>query len=83
MASLVGILCGLAIGLGLALRITVLQIKKSNDIGDSKGDMRDFGTYVNMIRTEDDMHKYTPSARGKIILEANRKKAVETQGYYQ
>lgn len=69
--TFVGAVCGIAIGLGLALRITVLSIKKSNDIGDSKGDLRDFGTYVNLITTEDDLHNCRPSARGKIILEQN------------
>lgn len=81
MAAMIGIICGIAIGLGLALRITVLQIKKSNDMGDSKGDMRDFGTFIDMIATEDDMHNYRLSARGKITLEANRKKAMDSQGY--
>lgn len=77
MWAILGALCGIIIGLGLALRITVLSIKKSNDIGDSKGDLRDFGTYVNLISTEDDMHKYRPSDRGKIMLEVNCKKAEE------
>ncbi len=55
--TLVGIICGIAIGLGLALRITVLKIKESNDMGDSKGDMLAFGCHLNMICGEDDLHR--------------------------
>lgn len=77
MAAFIGIVCGIAIGLGLALRITVLRIKQSNDMGDSKGDMRDFGTYVDMMDSEDGMSSYRPSQRGKIMLEANRKKVMD------
>lgn len=74
--GIIGIICGIAIGIGLALRITVLAVKNSNDIGDSKGDLRDFGTYIDMISTEDDLHNYRPSARGKIMLEDRMKKKI-------
>ena len=80
MAALIGIVCGIAIGLGLALRITVLRIKQSNDVGDSKGDIRDFGTVVDVMSAEDDMHNYRPSARGKIMLDESRKKILDAHG---
>ncbi len=54
---LIGIICGIAIGLGLALRITVLKVKESNDMGDSRGDMLSFGGHLNLICGEDDLHK--------------------------
>lgn len=41
-----GILLGIAIGTGLALRIVVSLIMKSNDIGDSSGATTDFGSGV-------------------------------------
>ena len=55
--SFVGIICGLAIALGLAFRITVMKVKESNDMGDSKGDMLAFGTQLNLIYGEDDLRK--------------------------
>ncbi|MBP5609135.1 MAG: hypothetical protein J6X66_12840 [Lachnospiraceae bacterium] len=55
--AVVGIICGIAIGLGLALRITVLRIKESNDMGDSKGDMLAFSSHLNLICGEEDLHK--------------------------
>ena len=55
--SFVGIICGIAIALGLALRITVLKVKESNDMGDSKGDMLTFGSRLNLICGEDDLSK--------------------------
>ena len=74
----IGILCGIIIGLGLALRITVLRVKKSNDIGDSKGGIRDFGTYVNIMSSEDDLHQCRPSGRGNVIFEHNYRE-IETR----
>ncbi|MCR4697715.1 MAG: hypothetical protein K5654_10440 [Lachnospiraceae bacterium] len=41
-----GIIAGLALGIGLALYITTKLVKKSNDIGDSKGQFMDFGDYI-------------------------------------
>ena len=55
--SFIGIICGIAIGLGLALRITVLKVKESNDMGDSKGDMLAFGSRLNLLYGEDDLRK--------------------------
>ena len=39
--SVIGVMCGLALGTGLALSIVVKSVKESNDMGDSKGNMRD------------------------------------------
>ena len=44
-----GILLGIAIGLGLALRIIVTLVMKSNDIGDSCGTSTDFGRCVTIL----------------------------------
>lgn len=76
---MIGIVLGITIGIGLALRITVLAVKKSNDVGDSKGEMRDFGTYIDMISTQDDLHSYRPSARGKLILEDRMRRITGAQ----
>ena len=67
--SFIGIICGLGIALGLALRITALKIKESNDIGDSRGDMRAFGTQLNLICGEDDLHRPQGNvgARGALL----------------
>lgn len=74
--SILGILLGIALGLGLALMITVKAVRKSNDIGDSKGSLRDFGTYVNMHAVEDNLSRYRPSDRGKILLENLKREAL-------
>ena len=66
--SFVGILCGIAIALGLALRITVLKVKESNDMGDSKGDMLTFGSRLNLICGEDDLHRPQGNAGGRSTL---------------
>ena len=55
--SFVGIICGIGIALGLALRITVQKVKESNDMGDSKGDMLAFGSRLNLLCGEDDLRK--------------------------
>ena len=78
--AIIGIVLGIALGLGLALQITVMKIKDSNDIGDSKGGMRDFDTYVDMLKSEDNMSSYRPSDRGHILLE-NRRKQGGAQRY--
>ena len=72
--SFVGIICGIAIALGLALRITVLKVKESNDMGDSRGDMLTFGSHLNLICGEDDLRKPEGNvgARG-ILLNPDRR----------
>ncbi len=60
--ALIGIICGIALGLGLALRITVLKIKESNDMGDSKGDMLAFGCRLNLICSENDLPRVPENA---------------------
>lgn len=74
--AFIGVIMGIALGLGLALMITVQMVKKSNDIGDSKGSLRDFGTYVNMLSVEDNLHKCRPSDRGKLLLENQKREAL-------
>lgn len=67
--SIVGIICGIAIALGLALRITVQKLRESNDIGDSRGDMLTFGARLNLMCGEDDLHKPVGNvgARGALL----------------
>ena len=67
--SFIGIICGIGIALGLALRITVLKVKESNDLGDSRGDMLTFGTQLNLICGEDDLRKPQGNvgARGALL----------------
>ena len=55
--AFIGLICGLALGIGLALSIVVSNVKESNDMGDSKGDMLAFGCHLNMICGEDDLHR--------------------------
>ena len=74
--SILGIFLGLILGVGVAMMVTVNVIKKSNDIGDSKGSLRDFGTYVNMHAVEDNLPRYRPSDRGKILLENLKREAL-------
>ena len=52
-----GILLGVSLGLGLALRVTVTLIMKSNDIGDSSGTCADFGRGVVFWGKKDKMRE--------------------------
>ena len=74
-----GGLLGLAFGLGIAFFITMLLVKKSNDIGDSKGALYDFG-YLNMMYTEDGLHRYAPSGRGAVLLRESHREEKEKMG---
>ena len=50
---LIAIIYGLIMGIGVALAITGIILKKSNKHGDSKGDLYDFnGTVMHYIRRE-------------------------------
>ncbi|MCR5249478.1 MAG: hypothetical protein K6E50_02595 [Lachnospiraceae bacterium] len=75
--AFVGILCGLALGIGLALSMVVKSIKESNDMGDSKGSMRDFGATLNMLYSVDDLRQAPVVGRGSIM--AMRYQALEKQ----
>ena len=49
----IAILFGIVAGIGVALLITGLILKKSNKHGDSKGDLYDFnGTQMHFIRRQ-------------------------------
>ena len=52
-----GILMGVSLGVGLALRLTVELIMRSNCIGDYTGDSEDFGFGVEIIRTKDETNR--------------------------
>ena len=55
-ADIFGIIAGLALGIGIALYITTKLVKKSNDIGDSKGQFMDFGDYIRPLNHLDNEH---------------------------
>lgn len=77
---IVGGLIGLALGIGLAFLITMYLVRKSNDIGDSKGSLADFG-YLKMLYTEDGLHHHNPSGRGvALILEDQRQEKEDLIG---
>lgn len=52
-----GIGAGLALGISIALYITVKMVKKSNDIGDSQGSFSDFGDYIDVTGHEDELRQ--------------------------
>ena len=69
--TVIGILLGIAIGIGLALRITVQNIKGSNDVGDSKGDLEDFHAVLNIIVTNDGLTDFNRDRSERVLLEDN------------
>ncbi|MCR5127853.1 MAG: hypothetical protein K6B69_07100 [Lachnospiraceae bacterium] len=71
MWTIIGILVGIIIGIGLALRITVQNIKASNDIGDSRGELEDFHAVVNIIDDKDDLKNFNRDRCNRPRLEAN------------
>ena len=59
-----GITAGLAFGISVALLFTIWLVKKSNDIGDSKGEFHDFSEYMDVIRiTPDEALKYVETGK--------------------
>lgn len=61
--AFIGIICGLALGIGLAFNMVIKNVKESNDMGDSKGSMRDFRASINMLNAEDNLNKLPPYIR--------------------
>lgn len=57
----------MGLGIGLAFLITMILIKKSNDVGDSKGSLLDFGG-VFMLESEDGLHHPETSGYASIML---------------
>lgn len=55
---LIGILYGIGVAVSLAILITVSVLKKSNDIGDSRGKFEDFSKYINYTYSEDNLRNY-------------------------
>ncbi len=74
--AFIGLICGLALGIGLALSIVVSKVKESNDMGDSRGGMTDFGASVNMIYSEDDLRKPPASRSGISLLQEHCRKSI-------
>ena len=58
----------MALGLGLALSMVVKSVKESNDMGDSKGSMRDFGATLNMLYSVDDLRQPPNTGSGGSLL---------------
>ncbi|MBO4310463.1 MAG: hypothetical protein J5856_05280 [Lachnospiraceae bacterium] len=54
-AYVYGISTGLTLGLAIAFLITVKIVKKSNDIGDSHGNIYDFGGKMDVLSHEDNL----------------------------
>ena len=52
-----GIVAGLAFGISVAALFTIWLVKKSNDIGDSKGQFNDFSEYLDVICDDDDLRQ--------------------------
>ena len=52
-----GVVGGLAFGISVAMLFTVWLVKKSNDIGDSKGQFNDFSEYLDVICDDDDLRQ--------------------------
>ncbi|MBR6080441.1 MAG: hypothetical protein IKP60_09825 [Treponema sp.] len=50
-----GILTGLALGISLAFFVTLIIVKKSNDIGDSQGELKDFGGNIQVLKWMDNL----------------------------
>ena len=70
-----GLAVGAVFGLGLALRLTVYYIMRSNDYGDSSGTCWDFGEGMHLIVEDDELTVKRNSQSAKEILE-QRKEAV-------
>jgi len=54
-ANMYGLIIGITLGISIAMAIMISFIKKSNDIGDSKGDFYDFGDYLKTINHMDNL----------------------------
>ena len=76
--TVVGILLGIIIGLGLAVRITVQNIKASNDVGDSRGELQDFQAVLNIISDEDNLTSFNRDRRNRIRLEDHYRRLTGT-----
>lgn len=75
---LIGGIYGLALGVGLAILITISLIKKSNDIGASQGTLSDFG-YLDMLESEDDLCESEPDSN---VTERIMERHKEEKVYY-
>ena len=74
-----GVLMGIALGVGIAYFLTVSFVKHSNDIGDFSGRLSDFGQ-LRIIASEDGLHSAKPSGRGSVVLKEQLRKEKEWRG---
>ncbi|MBP5230695.1 MAG: hypothetical protein ILO68_03110 [Clostridia bacterium] len=75
--SIIGSIGGAAIGLGLALWLTVLFVKKSTDIGDSSGTIWDFHANVNIFDSCDDVDGSHDAGKPEKIFRKHLNEAIE------
>jgi len=74
--GIIGVFFGLIISVALAYYITMSLVKKSNDVGDSSGELQDFGK-LNMITTMDDLRStdfYSGAGKKTLQEHANKMK---------
>ena len=76
---IIGGILGLAIGTGIAFVVTMTYVKKSNDIGDSKGTLWDFGDLY-VISSQDGLDEENPNKYGYDLLKDNLQKIMEEEG---
>lgn len=75
MGYVLGVLFGIAIAAGFAGSITISMIRKSNDFGNHKAPLRDFG-HLEMLEMEDGMHSIRVAPERGIMLLAERRRKV-------
>lgn len=55
---LIGIIFGIVTGVVVASFLTVIIIKGSNDMGDSRGTFKNFGDYITYSQFQNDLRDY-------------------------
>ena len=75
MGYVLGVLFGIAIAAGFAGSITISMIRKSNDFGNHKAPLRDFG-HLEILESEDGMHSIRVAPERGIMTLAERRRKV-------
>lgn len=74
-----GLVVGVVFGLGLALRLTVYYVLKSNDYGDYSGTCGDFGEGIHLVVEDDDLKTREFNQSAKEILNKRREELLERE----
>ena len=74
-----GIVGGVIFGLGLALRLTVYCVMKSNDYGDFSGSCGDFGEGIFLVAEDDGLTTKESNQNAKEILNKRREDLLERE----